>query len=125
MKPNVLLLCIDSLKADSIFNKNKTSLTPNIDFLINNGISCKQAITSTDYTITSISSIFNSQYPIDVGVKQEKNFNVLEKNNLLENLRNDNYNVYATIPKSFSRLGLNFIFDNKKTNSWIRFYSKL
>ena len=112
MKPNILFLCIDSLKADSIFDENKTSLTPNIDFLMNKGISCIQAITSTDYTITSIASIFNSQFPIDVGVKKEKNFNVLEKNNLLESLRNYNYNIYATIPKSFVKLGLNFEFDN-------------
>ena len=38
MKPNVLLLTIDSLRADKVFGNTKTSLTPNIDNLIKNGI---------------------------------------------------------------------------------------
>ena len=111
-RPNILLICVDSLRADYCFDEKKSSHAPNLDFLIKNGIICKQAITSTDYTITSLSSVFNSHYPFDAGIKVEQNFNILANNNFLNILRNNNYNIFSTIPKSFSRLGFNFKFDN-------------
>ena len=37
MKPNILLITIDSLKADKIYGPDKSSVTPNIDLLMNNG----------------------------------------------------------------------------------------
>ena len=53
MKPNVFLLTIDSLRADKVFGNTKTSLTPNIDNLIKNGIYFTQTISSADGTGTS------------------------------------------------------------------------
>ena len=34
MKSNILFLVIDSFRSDKCYNKNKTSVTPNIDSLI-------------------------------------------------------------------------------------------
>ena len=53
LKPNIFLLTIDSLRADKIFGKNKSSITPNIDFLINNGAYFKEAISSIDFSKVS------------------------------------------------------------------------
>ena len=44
MKHNILFITIDSLRADKVYGQNKSSLTPNMDSLINNGIYFTQAI---------------------------------------------------------------------------------
>ena len=36
MKPNILFIVIDSLRADKCYGNEKTSVTPNIDKLIEN-----------------------------------------------------------------------------------------
>ena len=43
-KPNILFILVDSLRADKVFGKNKTSQTPNIESLIKNGVYFEQAI---------------------------------------------------------------------------------
>ncbi|EIJ66141.1 hypothetical protein BD31_I2198, partial [Candidatus Nitrosopumilus salaria BD31] len=43
MKPNILFLVIDSMRSDKCYGKNKTSITPNIDSLIKQGIYFSQA----------------------------------------------------------------------------------
>ena len=58
MKPNILFIVIDSLRADKCHGEKKTSVTPNIDSLIENGTYFSQNITAAPSTIPSISSIF-------------------------------------------------------------------
>ncbi|NDF25813.1 MAG: hypothetical protein EB149_07540, partial [Thaumarchaeota archaeon] len=57
MKSNIFFLTIDSLRSDKIYGPNKSSLTPNIDSLINNGVYFTQAISTSDATGLSIGSI--------------------------------------------------------------------
>ena len=59
MPPNILFILIDGLRSDQVFNDNRTCITPNIDFLKNNGTSFSQAISSADGTILSLNSIIN------------------------------------------------------------------
>jgi len=64
MKPNILFICIDGLRADRCFSDEKTAKTPHLDSLINKGLSFDQTITSADQTGISLSSIFTSKFPI-------------------------------------------------------------
>ena len=38
MKPNILFIVIDSLRADRIFGRQKIANSPNIDYLIKKGV---------------------------------------------------------------------------------------
>ena len=76
LKPNILFITIDSLRADRCYGKIKTSKTPNIDKLIENGIYFSQAFSTADQTGTSISSLFTGAFPIQSGTTQ---FNFSEK----------------------------------------------
>ena len=61
MNPNILFLVIDSFRADKFSGSNKSSLTPNIDKMIQNGAYFKQAISSADGTPLSLASIFTAK----------------------------------------------------------------
>ena len=58
MKPNVLFLVIDSLRQDKCIGKEKSSITPNLDKLIQSGTFFNQTISAAPITIPSLSSIF-------------------------------------------------------------------
>ena len=111
MKPNILFIVIDSLRADKCYGNKKTSVTPNIDTLIENGTYFAQNITSAPSTIPSMSSILTGLYPFECVIKQEKFF-VIDHNidNYIKNLEQNNYNCYATTPKLISYLGFEKIF---------------
>ena len=97
MQPNILFLLVDGLRSDQIFNDTKTSVTPNIDFLKNNGLSFSQAISSADGTILSVNSIINGMYPNSTGTRSQKI--IFKENNLIRFLSDCNYNIYGFLPK--------------------------
>ena len=105
MKPNILFIVIDSLRADKCYGDKKTSVTPNIDSLIKNGTYFSQNITSAPSTIPSIYSILTSLYPFEC-VAQEGNFFVInpEIDNYVKNLERNGYSCYATLPILISYL---------------------
>ncbi len=70
MKPNILFITIDALRADKTYGENKSSLTPNLDSLISNGVLFKQTISGADQTGSSIAHIFTSKFPITSGINQ-------------------------------------------------------
>ena len=71
MKPNILFLVIDSLRADKIFGKEKIQNIPNIDFLIKRGTYFSNTITTNNYTAQVMQSIFTSKFPlVDMTTKQ-------------------------------------------------------
>ena len=45
-KPNIFFLLIDSFRSDKFYGNEKTSITPNLDKLIDNGIYFSQTISS-------------------------------------------------------------------------------
>ena len=51
MRPNILFFLVDGLRADQCFGKDKTSFTPNIDSLIQNGMYFTSAFTPVAGTI--------------------------------------------------------------------------
>jgi len=108
MKPNILFIVVDSLRFDKFYGINKTSLTPNIDLLIKNGAYFSQSISSADGTYVSLSSIFTGQHPFNHGVTWFKNHPNATK--LLQIIKENNYNLYATVPDHpyFHTLTANF-----------------
>ena len=70
LKPNILFVVLDACRADK-FYQNKNSKTPTIDSLIKRGAYFSQSISSTDYTMSAISSIFTARYPFGVGETKE------------------------------------------------------
>ena len=82
MKPNILFFLLDSVRADKFHGDNKTSVTPNLDALVKKGAYFTQAISSTDATILSLSSFFNSSYPFRLNNSRTWKI-LLKKNNTI------------------------------------------
>jgi len=123
MKPNVLFITIDSLRADKIYGNSKTSKTPNIDLLIKTGTYFSQTISSSDATGTCLGSVFTSLYPFESGITHFKfdsntttHFDILKKSG---------YNIYATVPDLSFFLKITPNFDDKdlyvydKRDAWV------
>lgn len=100
MKPNILILTIDSLRADKFYGSTKTSKTPNIDRLMKHGSYFEKMIVSADATDPSLGCIFTGKYPFTTGISLYENHQ--KSSQLFEILANHGYHRYSTIPdKSF------------------------
>ena len=98
MKPNVLFITIDSLRADKIFDSKKSSVTPNLDKLIKNGVSFTQTISTSDITGPSLGSLFTSLFPFKTGITL---FTANSKiKTFFEIIKDTGYNVYTLYPDS-------------------------
>ena len=111
MKPNIFFLLIDSFRADKCFGKTKTSITPNLDFLIQNSAYFSQTIPSAPVTCPSVSSIFTSKYPFESLLQTENQFKLNPKiSNYVDFLSDHGYATYAITPELISYMGLGKIF---------------
>ena len=95
MKPNVLLLIIDALRADKFFGTSKTSYTPNMDRLKKDGIYFNQAVSSSDSTWTCVGSILSSLYPVQSGINRFSNHENAAK--IYDFMKENGYNTFATV----------------------------
>jgi arylsulfatase A-like enzyme len=111
MKPNIILILIDSFNAEKFFGSTKTSVTPNIDYLIKNGTYFSKAITVAPTTIPAISSIFTGLYPFQSVKKTGKILKINDEiDNYVEKLRDFGYSTHAIVPKIVSLVNLNSLF---------------
>ena len=118
MNPNIIFLIIDGLRADQFYGNNRTCKTPNIDSLIKNGIYYEQAVSSTDGTIVSLNTIFNSNFQVGNAAKYQKS--VLNQNNLIDVLKKNGYHIYGIFPNLTSFNSLRQYFENEKNSyDWI------
>jgi len=122
LKPNIILLTIDSFRADKFFHETTTSQKPQIDNLIQNGTYFSNTVSSADATILSWSSIFTGQFPFRTGIRSSR-FNKLDNNvkTIFNYLDNSNYLFYGFIPKFSEIIGVfpkfendNYLFDFTK-----------
>ncbi len=67
--PDVVLIAIDTLRADHISAYGAPRPTPNIDALAASGTLFEQAISAASWTLPSFSSIFTSTFPWTHGVE--------------------------------------------------------
>lgn len=107
MKSNVLLIIIDSFREDRFIGKSKTSQTPNLDYLIENGTYFSQTISSADATLLSWSSIFTGLHPFKTGIRSAS-FNKLNPNIItyFKIFETYGYNLYGYVPSVGETIGL-------------------
>ncbi len=96
MKPNILIIIIDGFRADKCYGQNKTSLTPNLDSLIYDGVYFNQAISSSDGTRTCVGSIFTADYPFTSGLNTF--YNHKKSTRYFDHLKKQGYSLFATTP---------------------------
>jgi arylsulfatase A-like enzyme len=112
MKPNIIFILIDSMRADKCFN-NKNIQTPSIDLLIKKGVYFENAFSSSDYTITGYGSIFTGMYPINAGIHGMTYHKIFSENtNFITHLQKNGYHTYATMDSGLVELGFNVHFEN-------------
>lgn len=129
MKPNVLFITIDTLRADRVVGTKKNSITPNLDNLIKNGVYFTQAISSSDVTGPTLGSLFTSLFPFKTGITL---FTDNQKVPTFFKIINDSgYNVYTLYPdtsfflKITANLSENDPYEYSKRESWIPLFGGL
>jgi arylsulfatase A-like enzyme len=113
LKPNILFLVIDSLRADRIFGKEKNQNTPNIDALIKKGVYFSNAITTNPYTGQVMQSIFTSKLPLVDRITKKSHLKTNSKTNPLSLLKNAGYNIVTTTQEDVFLHGFDQKFDDK------------
>ena len=124
MKPNILILSIDSLRPDRIFGSDKSAITPTMDKLIKNGIYFSQVISSADATGLCLGSFATAKYSFQTGSTQFS----IDPNMFayFQLFKNNDYNTYATVPDHTFFLKLTKIFTDSdpyvyyKRESWLQ-----
>lgn len=113
-KSNILFIVVDSLRSDSFHGDAKTSITPNIDRLIQQGALFKKTISSIPATKIATACIMTSLYPFKLGKSDDNFFKI--KPSLITNikvLKDNSYHAYAKVPDMFSTTGLLTDFENE------------
>ena len=113
LNSNVILLIIDSFRADKFFDTN-TSKKPNIDNLIKNGTYFSQTISSADATLLSWSGLYTGKHPFKTGIRSSR-FNKLDENipTLFTILKKSGYSFFSFTPTFSETIGLFPNFENK------------
>jgi len=107
IKPNILFLLIDSFRADKFYGKEKTSVTPNLDSLIEKGSCFTQAIGSAPATVPAVSCILTGRYPYKAIISGGNRFKLNSNTpNFVSRLKTCGYNTAAVAPKIVSYSGL-------------------
>ncbi len=97
-KPNVLLLTLDTLRADALgCYGNPTIKTPNLDRLASEGVLFEDAICQIPATLTSHTAILTGLYPKTTGVRFRTNKLVSSEKTLTEIFADNNYKTAAFI----------------------------
>ena len=106
LKPNILFLLIDGLRADKCHGNKKTSVTPHIDSLIQNGVYFNQTICSAPVTFASLASVFTGLPAYESVILKNELFTMNEKcKNYVEQLKKVGYTTYAFLAES-ANMGL-------------------
>lgn len=115
MQPNILFIVIDSLRADRFFAKKKITKTPNIDFLLKQGVYFNNSITTSDYTKPVMQSIFTSKNPVGCGDLANQYYYkpIPDKSNLLTVLKNNNYRLFGIMEEVLCLLSFNKHIENQ------------
>ena len=100
LKPNILFILIDGLRADKCHGDKKTSVTPHIDSLIQNGVYFNQTICSAPVTPTALSSLFTGLYSSEAIILNNEIFTINQAHkNYVQHLKEIGYTTYAFIPE--------------------------
>ena len=110
---NILIIILDSIRADKFFGKNKASKIPNIEKLIEKGVYFENTTSPSDGTLLGWAGIFTGQYPFRTGITIGC-FSKINKNiPTIFDLLKEEYNFYGHLPEVASKIGLFPKFENK------------
>ena len=110
---NILIIILDSIRADKFFGKNKASKIPNIEKLIEKGVYFENTTSPSDGTLLGWAGIFTGQYPFRTGITIG-GFSKINKNiPTIFDLLKEEYNFYGHLPEVASKIGLIPKFENK------------
>jgi len=97
-RKNILVLLIDSLRADVSVGKQKRTITPFIDTLRNSGVTYTNAFSVATSTTPAVSSIMTGLYPPVHGVAGLMGYKLNKScHTLAEILRENGYHTYAFV----------------------------
>lgn len=126
MKPNILFLVIDSLRSDRFYGKSKSSVTPNIDKLIEKGALFTNTISSIPATKRATSCILTSLHPFKTGSENDNFFRISDSlKTHFSILKENGYYVVATVPEVLSSTGLFSEIENKNDFTFDNFHGRL
>ena len=101
MKPNILFFLIDGLREDKCHGNKKTSVTPHMDSLIQNGVYFNQTICSAPVTPTALSSLFTGLYPSEAIILNNEIFTINQAHkNYVQHLKEIGYTTYAFLSEA-------------------------
>lgn len=116
MKPNILFIVLDGLRSDKFYGPDKSSITPNIDSLIEKGVYFDQTICHGSCTVPSVASIMTSLHPFESLIQDDNVFTInSNKKNNIQNFIDNGYTTYALYQEVLNFLGLKKIFHNVET----------
>ena len=100
MKPNILFLIVDSLRADKVSGTENNSIIPNLDYIKKNGVFFDHAISSADGTMLAYAGLFSGKHPFKTGMRSAKLTRLCNTISYFEVLKNYDYNLYGCLPRS-------------------------
>ena len=112
MKPNILFLIVDSLRADKVSGTENNSIIPNLDYIKKNGVFFDHAISSADGTILAYAGLFSGKYPFKTGMRSAKLTRLCNTISYFEVLKNYDYNLYGCLPNLAASLEIIPEFEN-------------
>jgi len=116
LKPNILFIVLDGLRSDKFYGPDKSSITPNIDSLIEKGVYFDQTICHGSCTVPSVASIMTSLHPFESLIQDDNVFTInSNKKNNIQNFIDNGYTTYALYQEVLNFLGLKKIFHNVET----------
>ena len=99
MKPNILFLIVDSLRADKVSDTENNSIIPNLDYIKKNGVFFDHAISSADGTMLAYAGLFSGKHPFKTGMRSAKLTRLCNTISYFEVLKNYDYNLYGCLPR--------------------------
>ena len=112
MKPNILFLIIDSLRADKVSGTENNSIIPNLDYIKKNGVFFDHAISSADGTMLAYAGLFSGKHPFKTGMRSAKLTRLCNTISYFEVLKNYDYNLYGCLPRLAASLEIIPEFEN-------------
>ena len=112
MKPNILFLIIDSLRADKVSGTENNSIIPNLDYIKKNGVFFDHAISSADGTMLAYAGLFSGKHPFKTGMRSAKLTRLCNTISYFEVLKNYDYNLYGCLPNLAASLEIIPEFEN-------------
>lgn len=99
MKPNILFLIVDSLRADKVSGTENNSIIPNLDYIKKNGVFFDHAISSADGTMLAYAGLFSGKHPFKTGIRSAKLTRLCNTISYFEVFKNYDYNLYGCLPR--------------------------